>query len=248
MVSKIEAMSPPGKSVFCDIRKRFAGTRGPSCAAIGVARARDAARTARKARIEKPPGHLRASSHGGTVWRKSGKGLDRLFEVKRAFIGWPLELRITRGRRRIGRKSWNGPCGETGQGKAWALGCRAPSGTQAGSFLLPTRSLALHARALSEQIVVQRSATREARSEAEALKGQNARFLSDLERAHTQAVMAERRLWTASTPSAMALLFSIRSSALRQRTAATLQGSTAFRSRLACLTPISSASPQLRGM
>ncbi|MFT4150041.1 MAG: response regulator [Paracoccaceae bacterium] len=57
------------------------------------------------------------------------------------------------------------------------------------------QKLALHARALSDQIVEQRQATASALSEAEALKGQNARFLSDLERAHTAAVMAERRLW-----------------------------------------------------
>ncbi|MBD3764937.1 MAG: PAS-domain containing protein, partial [Rhodobacterales bacterium] len=55
--------------------------------------------------------------------------------------------------------------------------------------------LALHARSLADQIVEQRQAAHSARSEAEALKGQNTRFLSDLERAHTLAVMAERRLW-----------------------------------------------------
>ncbi len=55
--------------------------------------------------------------------------------------------------------------------------------------------LALHARGLSDQIVKQRSVVREAKSEAEALKDQNARFMTDLDRAHTQAVMAERRLW-----------------------------------------------------
>lgn len=55
--------------------------------------------------------------------------------------------------------------------------------------------LALHARALSNQIVEQRQAVRSALSEAEALKGQNSRYLSDLDRAHTAAVMAERRLW-----------------------------------------------------
>ncbi|WP_146287764.1 response regulator [Gemmobacter aquaticus] len=55
--------------------------------------------------------------------------------------------------------------------------------------------LALHARALSDQIVEQRQAVRSAQSEAETLKDQNLRFLSDLERAHTTAVMAERRLW-----------------------------------------------------
>ena len=55
--------------------------------------------------------------------------------------------------------------------------------------------LALHARSLSDQIVEQRQAMRDAVSEAEQLKGQNARFLTDLERAHTAAVMAERRLW-----------------------------------------------------
>ncbi len=55
--------------------------------------------------------------------------------------------------------------------------------------------LALHARGLSDQVVEQRSAVRSAKSEAEALKGQNARFLRELENAHTVAVMAERRLW-----------------------------------------------------
>ena len=55
--------------------------------------------------------------------------------------------------------------------------------------------LALHARALSNQIVEQRQVVQSALSEAEALKGQNLRFLSDLDRAHTAAVMAERRLW-----------------------------------------------------
>lgn len=55
--------------------------------------------------------------------------------------------------------------------------------------------LALHARALSDQIIEQRQVARVALSEAEQLKGQNSRFVSDLERAHTAAVMAERRLW-----------------------------------------------------
>jgi hypothetical protein len=55
--------------------------------------------------------------------------------------------------------------------------------------------LALHARSLSNQIVEQRQAVRSALSEAEELKGQNSRFLTDLDRAHTAAVMAERRLW-----------------------------------------------------
>ncbi len=54
--------------------------------------------------------------------------------------------------------------------------------------------LALHARSLSDQIVQQRDVTRAAVSEAEALKGQNARFLADLDAAHTAAVMAEQRL------------------------------------------------------
>jgi len=55
--------------------------------------------------------------------------------------------------------------------------------------------LALHARSLSDQIVEQRQVTRSALSEAEVLKGQNSQFVDDLERAHTAAVMAERRLW-----------------------------------------------------
>jgi signal transduction histidine kinase/DNA-binding response OmpR family regulator len=54
--------------------------------------------------------------------------------------------------------------------------------------------LALHARALSEQIVEQRHMTKAAVSEAQMLKGQNSRFITDLEAAHTSAVMAERRL------------------------------------------------------
>ncbi|WP_225028613.1 hybrid sensor histidine kinase/response regulator [Xinfangfangia pollutisoli] len=55
--------------------------------------------------------------------------------------------------------------------------------------------LALHARSLSDQIVEQREVVRSVKTEAETLKGQNHRFLNDLERAHTAAVMAERRLW-----------------------------------------------------
>ena len=55
--------------------------------------------------------------------------------------------------------------------------------------------LAMHARALSDQIIQQRDATRAALSQAEALKGEQSRFMDDLDRAHTAAVMAERRLW-----------------------------------------------------
>ncbi|HMO70820.1 MAG TPA: response regulator [Paracoccaceae bacterium] len=54
--------------------------------------------------------------------------------------------------------------------------------------------LALHARSLSDQVLAQRDMTRAAQHEAEALKGQNSRFLQDLQSAHTTAVMAERRL------------------------------------------------------
>ena len=55
--------------------------------------------------------------------------------------------------------------------------------------------LGIHARALSDQVVEQRQAVRTALSEAETLKGQAGRFVQDLDRAHTAAVMAERRLW-----------------------------------------------------
>ncbi len=55
--------------------------------------------------------------------------------------------------------------------------------------------LSLHARSLSDQIVEQREVTREAVTEAKHLKGQNLQFVEDLDRAHTSAVMAERRLW-----------------------------------------------------
>jgi hypothetical protein len=57
--------------------------------------------------------------------------------------------------------------------------------------------LAIHARSLSDQIVEQRQVVKSALSEAELLKDQNLRFVADLDRAHTAAVMAERRLWDA---------------------------------------------------
>jgi signal transduction histidine kinase/DNA-binding response OmpR family regulator len=57
--------------------------------------------------------------------------------------------------------------------------------------------LAIHARSLSDQIVEQRQVVKSALSEAETLKDQNHRFVQDLDRAHTAAVMAERRLWDA---------------------------------------------------
>jgi signal transduction histidine kinase/DNA-binding response OmpR family regulator len=57
--------------------------------------------------------------------------------------------------------------------------------------------LAIHARSLSDQIVEQRQVVKSALSEAEVLKDQNLRFVDDLDRAHTAAVMAERRLWDA---------------------------------------------------
>ncbi|HLQ19296.1 MAG TPA: response regulator [Tabrizicola sp.] len=57
--------------------------------------------------------------------------------------------------------------------------------------------LAIHARSLSDQIVEQRQVVKSALSEAELLKDQNLRFVQDLDRAHTAAVMAERRLWDA---------------------------------------------------
>ncbi len=57
--------------------------------------------------------------------------------------------------------------------------------------------LAIHARSLSDQIVEQRQVVKSALSEAELLKNQNTRFVEDLDRAHTAAVMAERRLWDA---------------------------------------------------
>ncbi|NJM82950.1 MAG: response regulator [Tabrizicola sp.] len=55
--------------------------------------------------------------------------------------------------------------------------------------------LAIHARALSDQIVEQRQVVRSALTEAEVLKGQATRFHEELERAHTAAVLAEKRLW-----------------------------------------------------
>ncbi len=62
-------------------------------------------------------------------------------------------------------------------------------------LLAANQRLAMHSRALSDQIIEQRQMVQSAISEAEQLKGQNSRFLRDLERAHTMAVMAERRMW-----------------------------------------------------
>ena len=55
--------------------------------------------------------------------------------------------------------------------------------------------LAMHALSLSDQIVEHRTVAQEAQSEAAVLKGQNAHFVTALEQANTNAVMAERRLW-----------------------------------------------------
>ncbi|WP_343116402.1 response regulator [Ostreiculturibacter nitratireducens] len=59
------------------------------------------------------------------------------------------------------------------------------------------QKLAMHARALSDQIVEQRQGLERAISEAESLKGENSRVLGDLERAHSAAQIAQRRLWQA---------------------------------------------------
>ncbi|MBE3639674.1 response regulator [Mangrovicoccus algicola] len=59
------------------------------------------------------------------------------------------------------------------------------------------RRLGLHARQLTDEILQQRRQVREVRCEAEALKGQASKARQDLERAHRQASVAERRLWDA---------------------------------------------------
>ena len=59
------------------------------------------------------------------------------------------------------------------------------------------QKLALHARALSDQIVEQRHGLARAISEADALKGENTKVLVDLERANSAALIAQRRLWDA---------------------------------------------------
>ena len=66
---------------------------------------------------------------------------------------------------------------------------------KSGELFAANEKLGLHARSLSDQIVEQRVVVRNAVSEAQVLKGQQSRFVEDLDRAHTHAVMAERRLW-----------------------------------------------------
>jgi len=59
------------------------------------------------------------------------------------------------------------------------------------------QKLALHARALSDQIVQQRHGLQQALTEAASLKGENTRVRDDLERANSVALIAQRRLWDA---------------------------------------------------
>ncbi|MDD8021764.1 MAG: response regulator [Paracoccaceae bacterium] len=59
------------------------------------------------------------------------------------------------------------------------------------------QKLALHARALSDQIVQQRHGLQRALTEAESLKGENSKVRVDLERANSVAQIAQRRLWDA---------------------------------------------------
>jgi len=59
------------------------------------------------------------------------------------------------------------------------------------------QKLALHARALSQQIVQQRHGLQQALTEAASLKGENSRVRDDLERAESVAMIAQRRLWDA---------------------------------------------------
>ena len=59
------------------------------------------------------------------------------------------------------------------------------------------QKLALHARALSTQLEEQRHGLARAMNEAETLKGENTRVRGDLERAHSMAMIARRRLWDA---------------------------------------------------
>ncbi len=59
------------------------------------------------------------------------------------------------------------------------------------------QTLAMHARALSDQIVEQRHGLQQALSETESLKGENTKVRVDLEAAHFAAQIAQRRLWQA---------------------------------------------------
>ncbi|MDV7271202.1 response regulator [Thioclava sp. A2] len=59
------------------------------------------------------------------------------------------------------------------------------------------QKLAQHARALSTQLEEQRHGLARAMNEAETLKGENTRVRGDLERAHSMAMIARRRLWDA---------------------------------------------------
>ena len=62
-------------------------------------------------------------------------------------------------------------------------------------LLEANKKLAIHARSLSDEVVVRREEVQTFRTEAETLKGQNNRVLQDLERANHAILKAERRLW-----------------------------------------------------
>jgi signal transduction histidine kinase/CheY-like chemotaxis protein len=55
--------------------------------------------------------------------------------------------------------------------------------------------LAQHAKGMFERIVAERDLAQSAQTEAAGLRGQQERFIADLDRAQTTAVFAERRLW-----------------------------------------------------
>ncbi|MCX7646257.1 MAG: ATP-binding protein [Rhodobacteraceae bacterium] len=59
------------------------------------------------------------------------------------------------------------------------------------------RKLAEHARALSEEIIIQRRVVQDATTVAEELRGENARVRSDLDTATQARTVAEHRLWLA---------------------------------------------------
>ena len=57
------------------------------------------------------------------------------------------------------------------------------------------QQLDAHARGLSDEVVAQRNMVATALSEAEAIRGEHSRVLTDLAEAHSAATIAERRLW-----------------------------------------------------
>lgn len=133
-------------------------------------------------------------SHGRTPFGKHGKPCRFRRHVKDCFTLFPLS---SAGQGKDAQRVAQGMdfADRLAKERRARLAAERLLEQKSRELFAANEKLALHARSLSVQIVEQKHVVRSALTEAQALKGQNLRFVEDLERAHTAAVMAERRLW-----------------------------------------------------